>query len=267
MELISISIIIPTYNRKRTFARILKSLEGQSLSASSFEVITVDDGSTDGTLELLKTYAGPLNLIISQTGLPPGEYGYHKALNIGISLSQGTYLLFMDSDMIPRLDALEKLLEAHKRWESRGEKVAIRAWWVRRRNPIKMWLSGTSLSRYNWQSALKRDKKFKKLYSRRENLRPTDAPAAFLSVKREYALTVDGFPGHARCYGMDYEFQHRLKEHRGVRIVFEPEIYAIHGPLKGDAVADEYRWTRGLRDRYITKKWQGIRAQQKGLRD
>jgi len=71
-------------------------------------------------------------------------------------------------------------------------------------------------------------------------------------------VSVDGFPEHARCYGMDYEFQARLVAMAGVRIVFEPEIYAIHGPLPGDVRAETYRWTRELKDKYSSMRREGL---------
>ena len=253
-----ISIIIPTFNRLRTMGAILRALESQTLPLGEFEVIAVDDGSTDGTLEMLKNYQGPLSLLVDTTGLPPGVYGYHQAINKGITLSHGKYLVFMDSDIMPRHDALEKFLAAHARWEARGEKVLIRAWWTRRRHPLKMWLKGTSLNRYSPERALKKDKKFQKLYKKRENLRPKDAPSAFLSIRKDLAVAVDGFPAHAQCYGMDYEFQKRLVELEGVKIVFEPEVYAIHGPLPGDIEAEAYRWTRRLKDKYLKEGWKGL---------
>ncbi len=253
-----LSIIIPTFNRLRTMRAILRALEGQTLSPEEFEVITVDDGSTDGTLAMLRDYQGPLTLKVDTTGLSPGVYGYHVAINKGLTLSQGKYLVFMDSDMVPRHDALEELLKAHSQWEGEGERVLIRAWWTRRRHPLRMWLKGTTLKGYSPEKALKRDKKFQKLYRKKENLRPKDAPSAFISVRRDLAIAVDGFPSHAYCYGMDYEFQRRLVEIVGVRIVFEPKVYAIHGPLPGDVKADSYRWTRKFQSRYSKERWEGI---------
>jgi len=251
-------VVIPTFNRLRTIKAVLKALEKQTLPLKDFEVIIIDDGSTDGTLEFLKGYRGPLNLKVDSTGLPSGVYGTPKAMNQGIKLSEGKYLVFLDSDMVPRHDALEKLLKAHEKWESKKEKVAIRAWWSRRRHPLKMWLKGTSLSRYLPEKALKRDKKFQKLYRRREKLHPQDAPIAFFSVKRELAVQVDGFPEQIQCYGIDYDFQERLVNLAGVRIVFEPEIYAIHGPLPGDIRAEAYRWTKRLKDVYSKMERKGL---------
>jgi hypothetical protein len=57
---------------------------------------------------------------------------------------------------------------------------------------------------------------------------------------------------------MDYEFQARLVAMAGVRIVFEPEIYAIHGPLPGDVRAETYRWTRELKDKYSSMRREGL---------
>ena len=252
------SIIIPTFNRLRTMRVILRALEGQTIPLEEFEVITVDDGSHDGTLEMLQGYRGPLDLKVDSTGLPPEVYGYHVAINKGITMSQGKYLVFMDSDMVPRHDALEEFLKAHIRWEKKGEKVLIRAWWTRRRHPLKMWIKGSTLKSYNPEKTLKRDKKFQKLYRKRKNLRPKDAPSAFISVRKDLAVAVDGFPSHAYCYGMDYEFQKRLVEMVDVRIVFEPAVYAVHGPLPGDIEAEAYRWTRRLKERCLKEGWRGV---------
>ena len=259
-----LSVIIPTFNRLRTMRVILKALEAQGLSLEEFEVITVDDGSKDGTLEMLQSYRGPLTLKVDSTGLPADVYGTPRAMNQGIRLSEGEYLVFLDSDMVPRRDALERLLAAHEKWGRMGKSVAIRAWWSRRRHPLKMWLKGTSLSRYSPERTLKKDKKFQKLYRRREGLRPQDAPIAFFSVKRELAVRVDGFPEHIQCYGIDYHFQERLVELAGVRIVFEPAVYAIHGPLSGDIQADAYRWTKRFKNRYLQESWKGLSSSRDG---
>jgi glycosyltransferase involved in cell wall biosynthesis len=71
-----LSIIIATYNRRRTVECILRALEGQSLPGGQFEVLVVDDGSTDGTVDMLNAYDGPLDMHTFSTGLPAGEYGY-----------------------------------------------------------------------------------------------------------------------------------------------------------------------------------------------
>ena len=88
-----ISIVIPTYNRRVLLARAIDSVLKQTLQA--FEVIVVDDGSTDGTEVLFtETYSDPR---IRYDRLQENQ-GVHKARNRGIDLARGEYLTFLDSD-------------------------------------------------------------------------------------------------------------------------------------------------------------------------
>jgi glycosyltransferase involved in cell wall biosynthesis len=63
------SVIAPTYNRARLLRHTLKSLVGQRMPKEQFEVIVVDDGSTDGTPELVESFREQLDLHYVQ--LPP----------------------------------------------------------------------------------------------------------------------------------------------------------------------------------------------------
>ena len=88
-----VSVIIPVYNAKRYLEVCVQSLEEQSLR--SFELICVDDGSTDGSAELLITLAKRYeNLRI----LSLEHAGVSAARNAGIEDAVGTYLLFVDAD-------------------------------------------------------------------------------------------------------------------------------------------------------------------------
>lgn len=88
-----VSVVIPVYNAKRYLEACVQSLEEQSLR--SFELICVDDGSTDGSAELLGTLAKRYeNLRI----LSLEHAGVSAARNAGIEDAVGTYLLFVDAD-------------------------------------------------------------------------------------------------------------------------------------------------------------------------
>lgn len=88
-----VSVIIPVYNAKRYLKACVQSLEEQLLK--SFELICVDDGSTDGSAELLITLAKRYeNLRI----LSLEHAGVSAARNAGIEDAVGTYLLFVDAD-------------------------------------------------------------------------------------------------------------------------------------------------------------------------
>ncbi|MES2699616.1 MAG: glycosyltransferase family A protein [Pseudomonadota bacterium] len=84
------SVIIPSYNRKRYLSECLDSVFTQSYPP--FEVIVVDDGSTDGTVEILSADTRQLTLIRQQNAGPGA------ARNRGASIATGDYLAFLDSD-------------------------------------------------------------------------------------------------------------------------------------------------------------------------
>jgi glycosyltransferase involved in cell wall biosynthesis len=86
------SVVLPTYNRAPTLERAIESVLNQTFT--DFELIIVDDGSTDETSLILGKYAGLSNvrLIVSC------HRGCAAARNIGVSHSQGRYIAFQDSD-------------------------------------------------------------------------------------------------------------------------------------------------------------------------
>lgn len=87
------SIIIPSYNRAHLLSRCLNSVLAQSWL--DFEVVLADDGSEDGTRELVTDYAARDRRI--RYGRQENR-GAGAARNLGASMAQGEYLLFLDSD-------------------------------------------------------------------------------------------------------------------------------------------------------------------------
>jgi len=85
-----VSVIIPTYNRATYIARALESVLSQSYR--DFEVIVVDDGSFDNTKQVVQAYGDRVRYVF-QSNAGPGA-----ARNLGIRVSQGEYLAFLDSD-------------------------------------------------------------------------------------------------------------------------------------------------------------------------
>lgn len=93
MDHIAISIIIPTYNCEQYLPQCLDSLLAQTFQ--NFEIIIVDDGSTDQTLEIIRRYAEshPNVSVYQQQHAFAGV-----ARNLGITKARGEYLLFLDGD-------------------------------------------------------------------------------------------------------------------------------------------------------------------------
>jgi glycosyltransferase involved in cell wall biosynthesis len=105
---IDVSIIIPTFNRCPSLLETLKSLEDQSLPADRFEVIVVDDGSTDSTTQVAaKAFPYPFRYIRQE------NQGSAEARNRGAIESRGRLLVFIDDDIYLEPEYVEGLWEEH----------------------------------------------------------------------------------------------------------------------------------------------------------
>lgn len=103
-----VSIIVPARNEERNLPTLLPSLLTQNYPADRFEVIVVDDQSTDGTPEILAEAAardGRLR-VVRGTPLPEGWKGKPHAMMEGAAVAQGDWLLFTDADTIHHPAAL-----------------------------------------------------------------------------------------------------------------------------------------------------------------
>ena len=85
-----ISVIIPTFNRKKTLGRAIQSVSNQSLSP--FEILIIDDGSNDGTKEWVKKSPQDIKYIYQN------NQGVSSARNKGIKYAYGDWIAFLDSD-------------------------------------------------------------------------------------------------------------------------------------------------------------------------
>jgi len=88
---LKVSIVIPLYNKAPYVRRSLDSIAGQTFS--DFEVIVVDDGSTDGGPAIVEDYAGLSIQMISQPNAGPGP-----ARNTGVTRARGELIAFLDAD-------------------------------------------------------------------------------------------------------------------------------------------------------------------------
>ena len=115
-----VSVIIPTYRRAQLLPLVLDAWFSQRVSAGNYELVVVNDGSDDGTAEVLaeheRSAAGQLRVITQANA------GLAAARNTGIAASSGSLLLFSDDDMLPRD---ELVIERHL-----GAQQAAEGAWV-----------------------------------------------------------------------------------------------------------------------------------------
>ena len=87
---IDFSIIVPVFNRKSYLEAAIHSISRQTYQ--SYEVIVIDDGSTDDTAEFVESLGDPISTIRQANS------GVSEARNHGARIAQGKYLVFLDSD-------------------------------------------------------------------------------------------------------------------------------------------------------------------------
>ena len=105
------SVVVPTYNRREYLLRCLRSLFAQTADPSLYEIVIVDDGSTDGTGEAVEGIKGeaPCALVY----IRQENSGRARARNEGIRAARGRYIIFLDSDMVAGPGFVSAHLAAH----------------------------------------------------------------------------------------------------------------------------------------------------------
>jgi len=106
-----LSIIIPTHNSESTIKRCLDSLTSQSIPRDQFEIIVVDDGSKDKTVQIAKECVTD-NVIVTE----PCFQG--KARNIGVESSKGEFLAFIDSDCTAKEGWINSIISELKKLDA-----------------------------------------------------------------------------------------------------------------------------------------------------
>lgn len=96
-----VTVFVPVYNREAYIGAAIESILGQSFS--HFEILLVDDGSTDRSVEVLRSYDDPrLRVVCHEHNL-----GIPQTRNRGLELAQGEYIALLDSDDIAQPDRLQ----------------------------------------------------------------------------------------------------------------------------------------------------------------
>ena len=194
-----LSVVVPTYNRREVLRVCLASLARQTLSSDQFEVLVVDDGSTDDTESVVRSFQGALLVRYLRQ---PHNRGRAAARNRGIREATGDVVVFVDSDVFP----VPGFLAAHRS--------------VHLASPRAVGRGPLLLTNHL-------DDPFGK-----PPLLPDPSPAfldtANASVRREHLLAAGGFDEEFRHYGWeDADLGLRLRR-MGLRRVYDRRALAYH---------------------------------------
>jgi len=204
-----ISVVVPTYQRRDSAARLLDALARQTVDPGRYEVILVIDGSTDGTLEMAERFAAPYRLRVM--GQP--NRGRAAACNAGLRAATGELLVLLDDDMEPGAEFLAAHERAHAADDRLGVVGAV---------PVSL---DDALSPTATYIGLKFNRHLAKL-AEQQRFGLRDFYSGNFSVRRELLAAAGGFDEDFRLYGNeDLELSLRLAE-GGVRLVFDPSAAA-----------------------------------------
>lgn len=112
-----VSIVVPTYNVEKYIVEFLQSVENLSIGLENVEVIIVNDGSTDRTVEVLEEYRFK-NDFFTVVNLESSSGAAGLPRNVGIEMAKGEYITFIDPDDVFLCEGLEKLYVTAKQYDS-----------------------------------------------------------------------------------------------------------------------------------------------------
>ncbi len=204
MSEIKYSVIIPAYNAERTLPLTLEALQRQTVPRDRYEVIVVDDGSTDETARIATEFGAR---VIRQENQGPAA-----ARNAGVRAARGEIVLFTDADCAPCEDWIEKMTAPFKDPEVVGAK-------------------GAYLTRQRSLMARFVQLEYEDRYDRMANFAQIDFIDTYSAAyRRDVFLANNGFDTIFPTASVeDQEFSFRLAQ-KGYRMVFVPEarVYHLH---------------------------------------
>jgi glycosyltransferase involved in cell wall biosynthesis len=240
--MIEASVVVATHNRAGLLPALVAALEAQTLEPDRFEVVVVDDGSTDGTPEVLDRLAAASPLALRLLRVERNQ-GAGAARTLGVLSAAGPIVAFTDDDCRPAPVWLERGLRA---MSTHGHCFV-----VGRTDPDPV--DADRLVRPFARTLRSRSTRF--------------APTANVFYRREDIIAVGGFDRRfPSAAGEDTELSLRVRE-TGVDPVYEPDALVHHAVHPGGfraALRDTRRWVDiplvlrlhpGRRDELAVRRW------------
>ncbi len=196
-----ISIVIPAYNTEHTLKACLDSLEKQTVARDGYEIIVVDDGSTDHTAKLVKKYSGVVYVHQKQSG-------ESAARNTGVEKADGDIVVFVDADCEAKKNFLEEIIKPLNDdavWAVKGAYVTKQKGIVARLVQVE----------------------FEERYSKMQKSKKLDFVDNSASAYRKKLFYKAGMFDTKLLMSMDTDLAYRI-ERQGYKIAFNPDAQVYH---------------------------------------
>lgn len=208
-----VSVVIATFNRREMLARCLDALAQQTQDPSTFEVIVADDGSSDGTADMVESMETPLRL----RALRLENEGWAAAANAGARAAAASICLHVDDDIISSPELVAEHLAAHRA----ADRPVIGIGQLIQREPVNQdWFVQTQADTWN--------ERYQDLAGREVDW--PDCYGANFSAPRDMLSRVGGFTTD-RPTVADMELAYRLNQ-AGCAATYIPGAKALHDDEK-----------------------------------
>lgn len=219
-----VSVIIPAYNAEKTIGKCLQALIGQFYPAGSYEIIVVDDGSTDNTGKIAKEH--DIHYIRQD------NQGPAAARNRGCREARGGILLFTDSDCVPDADWIKEMVKPFKDSKVMAVKGAYR---TKQKNIVARF------------AQLEFEERFE-ILKRAESIDMIDTYSA--GFRKEAFIQMGGFDtSFPVANNEDTELSYRMSK-SGFKMVFNPGAIVYH--LDHPDSIKRYAWLKFWRGYWRT---------------
>ncbi len=246
---VRISIIVPVFNRAATIVLLLDYLCRQSLPQKTYEVIVVDDGSTDGTSDVVAKYVGE-HSDVQLRCLVQANAGPAAARNHGARIAKGEMLFFIDSDVVPGVYWLRMHMKVWEQFPALGAVYGGQRV-VKNLTLFDQHRNATFHNRFPVSSP-------DLVYMTNNTTRRIPAfDTANMSIKREVFLSLEGFDeGFKRPAHEDVEFSYRLQA-AGFAVALVPNfVTAIRSQSMRDfvhAIRVRHQWKPLLLSKFCAR--------------
>lgn len=241
--MVELSIVIPSHNTRDFLEKCLKSIK-ENPPSMSYELIVVDDASTDGSRQMVEKEFPLVKVIRNQK-----NSGFSKSSNSGIRKSKGRFILLLNSDTLILPGAFDEMISNLER----NAKAGIAGCRLLNKNHSTQFTYGY----FPFLSSFITNKFFKKKVKEKEPFAVDWVCAAFFLIKRETIQDTGLLDEDFIAYNEEVDYCYRAKK-KGWNTIYVPTISIIH--FQGasiNMVGREWMRKNALRSNYLFLKKHG----------